>query len=132
MEEIRKYAIALLVLIYKLQKEGLRFEWALDERLAQMARDMNIDEGDARLLAEIIFKRLLNEAFKKNDPIPEMDEGKMGEIAYAYLQWIMRRDGIRLKADLRRRVGSTAKDIGISTDEMVEFTKILVREGFDL
>ncbi|MFA5714596.1 MAG: hypothetical protein WC998_02520 [Candidatus Paceibacterota bacterium] len=132
MEKRRKNQIALLVLRYKLRREGLFFETNLGERIVGAAKEMKIPSGEALEFAEVIYQELLNHALGTNNYVPKMDEGRMGEIAYLYLQWIGRKDGVRLKADLRRSAGTTAKDIGISTDEMVDFIKALIKDAFEL
>lgn len=57
-----------------------------------------------------------------------MDEVRKGQIAFAYLKNKLHEEGVRLTPDLRRQVGNTAKAIGISTEEAMEFTEIIVRE----
>lgn len=57
-----------------------------------------------------------------------MDEIRKGQIALAFLKHKLRRDGARITPNLRREVGNTAKAIGISFDEAMEFTECLVRE----
>lgn len=57
-----------------------------------------------------------------------MDYSRKGEIALAYLKCRLREEGVRLSPNLRRQVGNIAKDIGISTEEAMEFIQIIVRE----
>ncbi len=57
-----------------------------------------------------------------------MDETRKGQIALLYLKNKPREDGVRLTPNFRRQVGNTAKAIGISVDEAMEFSELLVRE----
>ena len=57
-----------------------------------------------------------------------MDNIRKGQIAIAYLKNKLREEGVRLTPNLRRQVGNTAKAIGISVEEAMEFTEITVRE----
>ncbi|MFZ2975197.1 MAG: hypothetical protein WA055_01030 [Candidatus Moraniibacteriota bacterium] len=57
-----------------------------------------------------------------------MDEIRKGQIALLYLKNKIREEGVRLTPNMKRQVGNTAKAIGISVEEAMEFTEILVRE----
>jgi len=60
-----------------------------------------------------------------------MDEKRKGEIALLFLKYKLRRDGIRVGQNTKREIGNTAKDIGITTDEAVEFAELMTRELVD-
>lgn len=61
-----------------------------------------------------------------------MDDIRKGQIAVLYLKYQIRKDGLRFKpAALRREAGNLAKAIGISIDEVMEFTEFMVRETVD-
>jgi len=53
---------------------------------------------------------------------------RKGQIALAYLKNKLREEGVRLTPNFRRQVGNTAKAIGISTEEAMEFAEGMVRE----
>lgn len=57
-----------------------------------------------------------------------MDDIRKGEITLAYLKNKLREEGVRLTPNFRRQVGNTAKAIGISTEEAMEFAEGIVRE----
>ena len=57
-----------------------------------------------------------------------MDEIRKGQIAFLYLKHKIREEGVRLTPNLRRQAGNTAKAIGISTEEAMEFAENIVRE----
>ena len=57
-----------------------------------------------------------------------MDDIRKGQIALAYLKNKLREKGVRLTPNLRRQAGNTAKAIGISTEEAMEFVEGIVRE----
>ena len=57
-----------------------------------------------------------------------MDANRKGQIALAYLKNKIREEGVRLTPNFRRQVGNTAKAIGISTEEAMEFVEGVVRE----
>lgn len=57
-----------------------------------------------------------------------MQKARKGEIAVLVLKYKLSREGVRLGPDFRRDVGNTAKAIGISFDEAMEFVEEMVRE----
>lgn len=60
----------------------------------------------------------------KESPLNDI---RKGEIALAYLKHKLREEGIRLTPNLRRQLGSSAKAIGISTEEAMEFAEDMIR-----
>jgi len=60
-----------------------------------------------------------------------MDDKRKGEIALLCVKLKLRKDGIRLAQNTRREIGSTAKELGISTDEASEFAELMVRQLVD-
>ena len=133
MEIDRKGEIALLRLSYLVQKEGPSFEWHLSDNVMEAVRGRHIHPEEVVTFCDILFAEMLNKISETKQPVPKMRKERMGEIAYLFLQWVTRIEGVELKGDLlRRRAGSDAKDIGISTDEMVEFQKTLIKDAFVL
>ena len=57
-----------------------------------------------------------------------LDEKRKGEIALKLLKMRIRMDGIRLGKNTRREVGNSAKEIGISFEEAIEFMEDLAKE----
>lgn len=57
-----------------------------------------------------------------------MTEERKGQIALLLLKDRLRSEGVRLKPDIKRDVGNTAKRIRISADEAMQFVEGLVRE----
>ena len=57
-----------------------------------------------------------------------MDEIRKGQIALLYLKNNVREEGVRLTPNMKRQIGNTAKAIGISVEEAMEFAEIMVRE----
>jgi hypothetical protein len=57
-----------------------------------------------------------------------MDKKRQGEIALLYLKNRFDNDGFRLSPNMKREIANTAKSIGISLEEAMEFVEILVRE----
>lgn len=57
-----------------------------------------------------------------------MTEERKGQIALLFLKRKLRDSGIRLKPDMKREIGNEAKELGITTDEAMEFVEGLVRE----
>ena len=53
---------------------------------------------------------------------------RKGEIALLYLKAKFQDEGIRLKPDMRRQIGSDAAKIGIKAEEAEQFVEELVRE----
>ena len=60
-----------------------------------------------------------------------MDESRRGQIAIMVVKSILREKGVQLTPNFRREIGNRAKEIGISTDELLEFVEPLVRELVD-
>lgn len=60
-----------------------------------------------------------------------MDEKRKGEIALLFLKYKLRRDGVRVGQNTKREIGNTAKDIGITPEEAMEFAEIMTRELVD-
>lgn len=60
-----------------------------------------------------------------------MDDIRKGQIAFAYLKNKIREEGIRLMPNFRIQVGNTAKSIGISVEEAMEFSDLIIRELVD-
>ncbi len=60
-----------------------------------------------------------------------MDEVRKGQIAFLFLKHKIREEGIRLSPNFQRQVGNTAKVIGISMEEAMEFAEIVMGEIFD-
>jgi type III secretion system FlhB-like substrate exporter len=57
-----------------------------------------------------------------------MDKKRQGEIALLYLKNKLDNDGVILSSNMKREIANTAKSIGISLEEAMEFVEILVRE----
>ena len=57
-----------------------------------------------------------------------MKEQRRGEIAVMCVRQKFMENGIRLSSNFRREVGNAAKQIGISTEEAMEFVEGFVRE----
>lgn len=57
-----------------------------------------------------------------------MDEKRKGEIALLLVKNQIKEKGVRISQNLRRDIGNDAKNIGISTDEAMEFMELIVRE----
>lgn len=57
-----------------------------------------------------------------------MTEARKGQIALLLLKDRLRGEGIRLKPDMKRDIGNTAKKIDIPVDELVEFVGGMTRE----
>jgi len=60
-----------------------------------------------------------------------MNDVRKGQIAFLYLKEVVREKRIQLSPKIRREAGNTAKKLGISTDEAMEFAEIIVRELVD-
>jgi len=58
-------------------------------------------------------------------------EERKGQIALLLVRDRFRNDGVRLKPDMRRDIGNTAKKIGVPVDELVEFVGGITREMVD-
>jgi len=92
----------------------------------KVRHDHREDLGEAGDIWEIVDEWELNESSRME--WKEMDETRKGQIAILYLKNKLREDGVRLTPNFRRQVGNTAKAIGISVDEAMEFSELLVRE----
>ena len=57
-----------------------------------------------------------------------MTEERKGQIALALVKARFRDEGIRLKPDIKREIGNTAKKIGVPADELLRFAEGLVLE----
>ena len=57
-----------------------------------------------------------------------MDAIRKGQIALLVLKQKLREDGVRLTPNMRRQIGNTAKNIGISVEEATEFAEGMIRE----
>ena len=53
---------------------------------------------------------------------------RQGEIALLYLKNLIRKEGVTIKPNMRRQTANMAKELGISLEEVAEFTEMLVRE----
>jgi hypothetical protein len=66
---------------------------------------------------------------------PVLSEARKGEIAVLVIKQMFRTKGIHLNRDLRREVGSKAKEVGVPFDELMAFgeelTRSLVEEVFN-
>lgn len=60
-----------------------------------------------------------------------MDRKRKGEIALLFLESEIRKRGIRVGQDTMQELGSLAKEVGITTEEAVEFAEELTRELVD-
>lgn len=59
-----------------------------------------------------------------------MDEKRKGEIALAYLKYLIPRKGILPTHSIKRDVGNVAKETGIPYDELREFVITLIDEAY--
>jgi len=57
-----------------------------------------------------------------------MNKERQGEIALLFLKHRLQTDGVRLTPNIHRDIGNTAKALGISVNEAMEFVEIIVRE----
>jgi hypothetical protein len=57
----------------------------------------------------------------------EMTKQRQGEIAYALLKAKAKKDGVRYDL-VKREIGQVSKEIGIKTDELMDFMRILSLE----
>ncbi|MDD5738559.1 MAG: hypothetical protein PHY72_01360 [Candidatus Pacebacteria bacterium] len=57
-----------------------------------------------------------------------MTNERKKEIALLLIKQLFRQKGVRLTPDIRREIGNEAKAIGISLEETMEFTELIVRE----
>jgi hypothetical protein len=55
----------------------------------------------------------------------QISEARMGEIAIAWLTMRFEKEGLRLGLDFHDRAAETAAAIGVETDELIEFTKLM-------
>lgn len=60
-----------------------------------------------------------------------MKSGRMGEIALLLIKHWVRKEGFRLSGDSTGEIENAAKKLGISSEEMMEFSEILLRELVD-
>lgn len=61
----------------------------------------------------------------------KMSEKRMGEITLILVKKQIRQERIPLDpAEVRRRLGDKAKEFGISLDEAMQFTEMLLSEAF--
>lgn len=60
-----------------------------------------------------------------------MSKERQGEIALLHLKSKVRRSGVSVGENTVRQVHSSAKEIGISPEEAMEFFEILARELFE-
>jgi len=130
----RKLEIALHLVRYRIQKKGPSFEWHLSDCVMEAVRGRQVHVEEVVTFCDILFVEMLNKIpGGVKQPVPQMRKERMQEIAYAFLMWVTRIKGVELKEDLlRRRAGSDAKAIDISTDEMVDFYKGLIKDAFEL
>ncbi len=57
-----------------------------------------------------------------------LTEVRKGEIALMIFRMRIRMDGIRIGKNFRREVGNTAKELGISAEEAMEFMESMTQE----
>jgi len=58
-------------------------------------------------------------------------EERMGEIALLYVKRKVRRDSVSMDPEkIRREIGNTAKDLGISIGEATHFVREILSEAF--
>ena len=56
-----------------------------------------------------------------------MDEKRQGEIALAYIRYLIDKNGIRLKPDdIQKNLAEISSNTGIALDEVKEFASILI------
>lgn len=60
-----------------------------------------------------------------------MTPQRQGEIALKVLEHLVCRRGITLSQNVMRQLGNTAKEIGISSDELKEFAKPIMQKLLD-
>lgn len=60
-----------------------------------------------------------------------MDLIRQGELARIMLKHVIREKGLHLTRDNKRNMGNLAKEIGVSHDELKQFTKIISQEILD-
>jgi len=89
----------------------------------KVRHDHREDLGEAGDIWEIVDEW---QATKEETGV--MDETRRGQIALLYLKNKLREEGVRLTPNFRRQAGNTAKAIGISVEEVMKFSEIIVRE----
>lgn len=57
-----------------------------------------------------------------------MTEERKKEIALLYVKYKMQKEAIVFNSETKRRIFNTAKEIGITPEEAMEFTELIVRE----
>lgn len=57
-----------------------------------------------------------------------MTEERKGQIALLLVKSRFKDEGIRLKPDMKRDIGNSAKKIGVPADELLQFVEGLTRE----
>jgi hypothetical protein len=60
-----------------------------------------------------------------------MTKERRHEIAYLYVARKLRKEGFHLDQNFRRDIGNTAKDLGITLNEALEFIEPFAREQFE-
>ncbi len=58
----------------------------------------------------------------------KLTEERKGQIALLFVKDRFRSEGIRLKPDMKRDIGNTAKKIGVSVDELLQLVEELTHE----
>lgn len=64
--------------------------------------------------------------------VGKLSEERMGEIALLYVRNKARKESVRLDAqELRRQSGTTAKELGIETEEALQFISTILFDAFN-
>lgn len=60
-----------------------------------------------------------------------MDQQRKGEIALKVVGFLLRHRGLEISKQSEREWGSVAKELGISIEELKEFTQPIIQEYLD-
>lgn len=129
-EMFREYELSLLFLKEDFKEKGVRLNPSFKEELKSISKEMSVSFEDLLMFTQIIVGELVSTSTGIKVRLPAMNETKMGQLAFFIMVYKLRKEGIHLDAKLRRQVGHRASKIGISTDEAMVFTKLMVTAAF--
>ena len=126
----RAYDLSLLYLREMIKEEGLKLDSSLKDVLTTIASEKSIPLDELLKFSQIIVGEQVIASTGLKVELPVMEENRFGEIAFLIVQYKIQKGGIHLDANLRRKVGHRAAKMGITVDEAMDFTRIVVNKAF--
>ncbi len=130
--EKRKGEIALLVIINKLSKVGVKISRDARRNLGNQAKELGVNLEELQDFQVYTTMEILKKVFPRNN-FKKFDENKLsdkrrGEIALFIIKEDSFKNGATISKDFTRELKNVAAEIGIEAKELNEFTQEILGE----